>query len=58
MKKSQCGFLVNLLLVAGLGMIGSPAAADDIRIGFTPPVTGVSAAEGALQIKAIKLALK
>ena len=60
MKKSQFVFLGNLLFVVGLGMVGSPAAmaADDIRIGFTPPVTGVSAAEGALQIKAIKLALK
>jgi branched-chain amino acid transport system substrate-binding protein len=33
-------------------------AADTIKIGFTPPVTGASAAEGALQIKAIKLAVK
>jgi branched-chain amino acid transport system substrate-binding protein len=32
--------------------------AQDIRIGFTPPVTGASAAEGAFQIKALKLALK
>jgi branched-chain amino acid transport system substrate-binding protein len=35
-----------------------PASAQDIRIGFTPPVTGASAAEGAFQIKALKLALK
>jgi len=34
------------------------ASAQDIRIGFTPPVTGASAAEGAFQIKALKLALK
>ena len=33
-------------------------AADAIKIGFTPPVTGAAAAEGALQIKAIKLAVK
>ena len=60
MKKAQCVFLVIFLFVVGLGMVGGPIAmaADDIRIGFTPPVTGVSAAEGALQIKAIKLALK
>jgi len=60
MKKSQCVFLVIFSFVVGLGMVGSPIAmaADDIRIGFTPPVTGASAAEGALQIKAIKLALK
>ena len=28
------------------------------RIGFTPPITGGSAAEGALQIKSLKIALK
>jgi len=60
MKKAQSVFLVIFLFVVGLGMVGGSAAmaADDIRIGFTPPVTGASAAEGALQIKAIKLALK
>jgi branched-chain amino acid transport system substrate-binding protein len=42
------------LAVAGIGIV----SAADIRIGFTPPVTGASAAEGALQLKAIKLALK
>ncbi|MHB8991893.1 MAG: ABC transporter substrate-binding protein, partial [Chloroflexota bacterium] len=38
----------------------APAAASggEIKIGWTPPVTGASAAEGALQIKAIKLAEK
>ena len=35
-----------------------PAAGGEIIIGWTPPVTGASAAEGALQIKAIKLAEK
>lgn len=35
-----------------------PASSGDIIIGWTPPVTGASAAEGALQIKAIKLAAK
>lgn len=36
-----------------------PAApGGEIKIGFTPPITGASAAEGALQIKAIKLAVK
>jgi branched-chain amino acid transport system substrate-binding protein len=34
------------------------ASSDTINIGFTPPITGASAAEGALQIKAIKLAVK
>jgi branched-chain amino acid transport system substrate-binding protein len=38
--------------------ISHPANAQEIRIGFTPPVTGASAAEGAFQIKALKLALK
>jgi len=33
-------------------------AADEIRIGFTPPITGTHAASGSLQVKAIKLALK
>jgi branched-chain amino acid transport system substrate-binding protein len=42
------------MAVAGIGIV----SAADIRIGFTPPVTGASAAEGALQLKAIKLALK
>ncbi|HEX2923780.1 MAG TPA: ABC transporter substrate-binding protein [Chloroflexota bacterium] len=37
----------------------APAASGgEIIVGFIPPVTGASAAEGALQIKAIKLALK
>jgi branched-chain amino acid transport system substrate-binding protein len=35
-----------------------PAAGGEIVIGWTPPVTGASAAEGALQIKAINLAAK
>ncbi len=34
------------------------ASGGEIVLAFTPPVTGASAAEGALQIKAIKLALK
>jgi len=34
------------------------ASGGEIVIGFTPPITGASAAEGALQIKAIKLAVK
>ncbi|MGE5620384.1 MAG: ABC transporter substrate-binding protein, partial [Sphingomonadaceae bacterium] len=36
----------------------APASGGEILIGFTPPITGASAAEGALQIKAIKLAVK
>ena len=34
------------------------ASGGEITIGWTPPVTGASAAEGALQIKAINLAAK
>jgi branched-chain amino acid transport system substrate-binding protein len=46
-------------VVAGM-VIGalSLQAADTIKIGFIPPITGAAAAEGALQLKAIKLALK
>jgi len=53
-------FLVALLSIMVLAVVGSASLADaqDIRIGFTPPVTGASAAEGSFQIKAIKLALK
>ena len=49
--------LFSTMLIAFFGS-GLAIAAGDIKIGFTPPVTGASAAEGALQIKAIKLALK
>ena len=34
------------------------ASGGEIVLGFTPPITGASAAEGALQIKALKMALK
>ena len=56
--------LLNVFKVALLSMVlalagsGIAMAADEIKIGFTPPLTGDSAAEGALQIKAIKLAVK
>ncbi|HYL79436.1 MAG TPA: ABC transporter substrate-binding protein [Candidatus Acidoferrum sp.] len=49
--------LMSFLVAAALGS-GVASAAQEILLGFTPPVTGASAAEGALQIKAIKLALK
>jgi branched-chain amino acid transport system substrate-binding protein len=60
MKQSQRVFLVIFFSLMSLAMIGSSItlAAEEIQIGFTPPVTGASAAEGALQVKAIKLALK
>jgi branched-chain amino acid transport system substrate-binding protein len=51
------GFLIALIVLALVGS-GVATAGEDIRIGFTPPVTGASAAEGSFQIKAIKLALK
>jgi branched-chain amino acid transport system substrate-binding protein len=44
-----------VLAVVGSGIA---VAAEEIRIGFTPPITGVHAASGSLQVKAIKLALK
>ena len=48
---------LSIMVVAVVGS-GIAAAADEIRIGFTPPITGVHAAGGSLQVKAIKLALK
>ncbi len=53
-------FSVTLLSIMVLAAVGSgiAAAAEEIRIGFTPPITGASASEGSFQIKAIKLALK
>jgi branched-chain amino acid transport system substrate-binding protein len=53
-----CAITLIVVVALGLIVIALPAAAQDIRIGFTPPVTGASAAEGSFQIKAIKLALK
>jgi len=50
--------LAALVVVAAIGSGVAVAADPEIKIGFTPPVTGASAAEGALQLKAIKLALK
>ena len=46
-------FLVTAAVGGGLAIAG-----EQIRIGFTPPITGGSAAEGALQTKALKIALK
>jgi branched-chain amino acid transport system substrate-binding protein len=53
-----CAITLIVVVALGLIVIALPAAAQDLRIGFTPPVTGASAAEGSFQIKAIKLALK
>ncbi len=54
--KRLCSAALAVLLGTAVGI--SFAAGDEIKIGFTPPVTGASAAEGAWQLKAIKLALK
>lgn len=46
------------VMIAAIAGIGVAAADDTIRIGFTPPITGVHAAGGSLQVKSIQLALK
>jgi len=52
-----CGMVLAVFMAAALcGAL--PAGAQEIKLAFTPPITGASAAEGALQIKAIDLALK
>ncbi len=52
-----CGLVFTVIVAATLfGAL--PAGAQEIKLAFTPPITGASAAEGALQIKAIDLALK
>ena len=56
MRRFVCGMLTAM--VAVILIATAPAGAQEIRLGFTPPITGASAAEGALQIKAIDLALK
>lgn len=56
MGRIALGVLALLLAQTGSGNV--VRAADDIRIGFTPPVTGVYAAIGAAQLKAIQLGVK
>jgi branched-chain amino acid transport system substrate-binding protein len=60
MKSLHRIFTVSLLSIIVLAVFGSgiAMAAEEIRIGFTPPITGIHAASGSLQVKAIKLALK
>ena len=60
MKNLHHIFRVGLLSIMVLTVVcgGLAMAAEEIRIGFTPPITGVHAAGGSLQLKAIKLALK
>jgi len=43
--------LVALVAVAAIGSGVAVAADPEIKLGFTPPVTGGSAAEGALQLR-------
>ncbi len=57
LKRISSVTFLSIMVVTLFGS-GMAAAADDIRIGFTPPITGVHAAGGSLQLKAIKLALK
>jgi len=58
-KRSLSATLLSCMVVAAIGSgMAAAAAGGEIRIGFTPPITGASAAEGSFQIKAIKLALK
>jgi branched-chain amino acid transport system substrate-binding protein len=57
MRKWFASTVLGLVAGVTVGVL-SLQAADMIKIGFTPPVTGASADEGALQIKAIKLAVK
>ncbi len=59
-KKLFTAFLSVSLAFSFTAVLGitQTAAADEIRIGFTPPITGTHAASGSLQMKAIKLALK
>ncbi len=56
MRRFTCGVLTAVIALAVMATV--PAGAQEIKLGFTPPITGASAAEGALQIKAIDLALK
>jgi len=60
MKSLHRILTVGLLSIMVLVVFGSgiAMAAEEIRIGFTPPITGTHAASGSLQVKAIKLALK
>ena len=51
------GILIFFMVVAAVGS-SIATAAEEIRIGFTPPLTGTSAGPGASGLKAIQLALK
>src|SRR5512147_216956 len=49
--------VLSLMVLTAVGS-GAAMAGEEIRIGFTPPVTGQHAASGAFQVKAAKLAVK
>jgi predicted outer membrane protein len=51
------GIFMAALLLSGVGG-GNATAADDIRIGYTPSLTGIRAGQGANEIKAAQLAVK
>jgi len=57
----QTGRTLLVVAVAALALLTAASiamCAEELRLGFTPPVTGASAAQGSYQSKAIKLALK
>jgi branched-chain amino acid transport system substrate-binding protein len=60
MKSLHRSFGLSLLSIMVLAVFGSgvATAAEEIRIGFTPTITGTHAAGGALSVKSIKVALK
>jgi branched-chain amino acid transport system substrate-binding protein len=60
MKSLHRFLTASLLSFMVLAVVGSGVAlaGEEIRIGFTPPVTGQHAASGAFQVKAAKLAVK
>ena len=51
------GFFILVMVVAAVGS-NIATAADEIRIGYTPQLTGGHSGQGPHEVKAIKLALK
>jgi branched-chain amino acid transport system substrate-binding protein len=51
------GIFLMVIMLVGVGS-GIATAADDIRIGYSPSLTGGRAGQGALELKAIQLSLK
>ena len=56
-RQMLAGIFIAALLLSGVGG-GNATAADDIRIGYTPSLTGIRAGQGANEIKAVQLAVK